>query len=506
MNNPSGIKLALLRLSWQMFKLLHRTLTTLHSSQPSGTFKMPRKASFLFFCLCIPLAIASPFSYHGTDSRPGPTSVLITSAPSLPLADLQNRNTVASLLQSCDEKPCVAIKIIHGVTTTSPCKGQIGCITYAKVGLREVPPMFVKAVKSTTTRVPIKESTSSENTFTWLDSDEATTFYVYVTEEIKPTSSRSVLSATTLGPTSTAPRASASLVSSILLPVNSPYTTGVAKTSSTQSYYIPSEILQSSAHTGVASVSPKPTSAETISTTSSHFQPLTTRLSPPKPTFKISNALTSASTILRSVLPPTYGLTSIIHEVSAMPMATHPPTLLMGMDRISSVITDISLLMSILTATEALTPSLVGSRQIPNVKSSTLPTPTPSPPPAITHSSSTAPTPLPALGIAGISSVITDIALLESILAATLTATPTFASIQTTTKASMPPSSHTLTSLNGKKSITSTRTITRTASPLTVAGGPKWVDKPLWGTGKAAVECACQCKGQRFNLTATKPV
>jgi len=400
----------------------------------------------------------------------------------------------------------VAITIIHGVTTTSPCKGQIGYITYAKGGLMEVPPTFVKAVKSTTSRVPIKESTSSENTFTWLDSDEATTFYVYVTEEIEPTSSRSVLSATTLGPTSTALRASASLVSSILLPVNSPYTTGVTKTSSTQSYHTPSGILQSSARTGAASVSLKPTSVKTISTTSLHFQPLTTRLSSPEPTFKIPNTLTSASTILPSVLPPTYGLTSIMHEVSAMPTATQPPTLLMGMDRISSVITDISLLMSILTATEAFTPSLVGSRQTPNVKSSALPTPPPSPPPVTTYSSSTAPEPLPALGIAGISSVITDITLLESILAATLTAAPTSASTQTTTKASMPPSSRTLAPLDGKKSITSTRTITRTASPLTVGGGPKWVDKPLWGTGKTAVECACQCKGQRFNLTATKPV
>jgi len=464
---------------------------------------MPRKTNLLFFYLCIPSSIASPFWYHRTDPGPGPTSVLITSAPSLPPTGLQNRNAVRSLPRFCDGEPCVAIKIIHGVTTTSPCEGQTGCITYAKSGLMEIPPTFVTAVKSTTTP-PIKESTSSKNTFTWLD--EATTFYVYVTEAIKPTSSRSAFSATTLATTSTtAPGATGSLVSSILLPVNSPYTTGVAKTSSAQSHGTRSGILQPSASTGSVFASSKPTLTETISTTpSSHLQPLPTRLSSSKATLKLSNTPTSASTIPRSALPPTHGLTSSMYEVSANPVATHPPTLLKGVDRISSVITDISLLMSILTATEASTLSL-GSMQTTKVEIFTLPTLILPSPPATTHISSAAPAPLPALGIAGISSVITDITLLESILAATLTSARGPAGTQTTTKASMLPSSHPLAPLDGKKSITSTRTITRTASPLTVVGGPKLADNPLWGTGKTAVECACQCKGQRFNLTVTRP-
>jgi len=461
---------------------------------------MPRKVNLLLFYLCIPSSIASPFWYHRSDPGTGPTSVLNTSVPSLPAADLRNRNAVRDLdlPRFCDEKPCVALKIIYGVTTTSPCEGQIGCITYTKDGLMGALPTFVTAVKSTTTWAPIKESTSAKNTFTWLD--EATTFYVYVTEAIKSTNSRSVFSATTLVPTSTtALGAAASLVSSILLPVNSPYTAGVAKTSSTQSHGTPYGILQSSASTGAVSVASKPTLTEAIGTASSHLQPLTTGLSSLKPTLKISNTLTSASTIPRSTLPPTHGLTSSMYEVSANSVATHAPTLLKGVDRISSVITDISLLMSILIATEASTPS-------PKVKSFASPTLTLPSPPGTTHISSTVPAPFPAFGIAGISSVITDITLLESILAATLTSVPKPTTTQTTAKASMPPSSHTLAPLDGKKSITSTRTITRTASPLTVAGGPNLADKPLWSTGKTTVECACQCRGQKFNLTATKPV
>ncbi|KAG0134201.1 hypothetical protein HOY82DRAFT_590302 [Tuber indicum] len=433
---------------------------------------MLRKAIF-HLGFCIALAIGSPFCSHRTDPGPEPTCASIISAPPLPTTSLQSSNAIY------DEKPCVAIKIIHGVTIESPCRYRIR----AKRG---IPP------------------TPSENTPTLLD--DVTTFYVYVTEAITSSSPRSSFSATTLVPTSTTPKATATLVSSLLLHINSP--AGATKTSLAQSHGTPPGTLQSSAHISLSttSISSNPTSKNTISTSiSSHSQSPTTRLSPPKPTFGISDVPTGASTIPSPTLPPTHGLTSIMHEPSAMPVATHSPILPMGVDQISSVITDISLLLSVLAETQASATSLMGSGQTLNTH--TLLTS----PSVTTHVSSVTPAPLPALGMVGISSVITDITLLESILAATLTSVLTPASTQTMTKASMAASSsYTLAPLgsSGNKSITSTRTIIRTASPPNATGGkkPVRVDKPLWSAGETAVECTCQCRGRRFTITATKSV
>ncbi|RPA93442.1 hypothetical protein L873DRAFT_1847217 [Choiromyces venosus 120613-1] len=398
------------------------------------------RKSFLLLGCCIPLVIGLPPLYSKTDRGPEPTTpaIITSTSPLPPATDLRRRNAVPSLPRFCDESPCTAIRIIYGVTTRLPCEGQVGCITYAKGGLMGVLPTFVTAVQLAPSQALGKASTSSEST--GISQEETTTYYVYVTEEIKPSSSRVTSSATTLAPISTALGATTSSATS--------YMAGVVKAPSIQSYSTPALSSQPSSHISTTPV--KSSLTKTISVpASSHLQSMTSRLSSLQSTMslKIPNTLTSTSTTTPSTSIPTYGASSVINEVSAMPVVTHTPTSLVGFARIGSVITDISLLMSILSATPTLSP--MGSAQSSNPS----------------------------------------------------------ANNATTTKASMAtPSSQMSAPLGGNKSITSTRTITRTALAPTITGQPNRVDKSFWSPGKKQAECACQCNGKNFNITIPRPV
>ncbi|PWW77815.1 hypothetical protein C7212DRAFT_314108 [Tuber magnatum] len=415
---------------------------------------MLRKSIFLLG-FCISLVICSPFWYYGTDARPEPISTFITSTYSLPPMDFQNRNAVPSLSRLCDEKPCIAIKVIHGVTTKLLCNNQVGCTTYTKDASIRTTPTPVTTIKSKITQLSLnlKESTSSKSTLVQLS--EVTTFYIFVTETIEP-------------------KDSATLVSSILLPINSLYKAGVAKTLSTQNPGITSESLQSSTLIGTISTNSKLPSTKAINTESFlYYQYLTTHLASLKSIFKMSDTFTRDSAILPLTSPSTYILASTRHEITAMPVTTYSPIPPM----------DISLLISILTATlSSSTALLLDSKQTPNAASTALTIPT------HTFSLLTDTTPVfstvSMLGVAGISSIITDITLLESILAATSISTLSHSSMQTvvtlTASKSMAMLSQTTSApLGRKKSITSTRTITRTASPPTITSGPKWTGKFL---------------------------